>query len=207
MKPRSKLALAVLFGGIFSTTSAQATVIKFSFTGEVTQVNSGVISDATTVGDAITGMASYDTSVAENAPGDPTFSQYANATTMSLTLNGQTWSFGSGFAQVVDRMAPRMDTDFFNIGDQFASGPILAGSLSLLLRSPNTVLTSDALPTASQMLNMFGGGDDTANLTVIANDVLNFRLTSGTLIPEPGTLAIFGLGLAGLGLAGRRKAA
>ena len=51
-------------------------------------------------------------------------------------------------------------------------------SLTNLVAAPTTVLTSDVLPTENRIPSIFGNGDDTANLSVVANDILNFRITS-----------------------------
>lgn len=44
-----------------------------------------------------------------------------------------------------------------------------------------------------------------ANGTCIRGGMANFAIDDISTIPEPGSLALFGLGLAGLGLAGRRR--
>lgn len=93
--------------------------------------------------------------------------------------------------------------------NEFAWIDYTPGTLNVFLSSTNAKPLS---PVLSNSINIFGivgaqefvgfsAGTGAASGT---NDILNFSLTSAPTVPEPGTSLLFGLGLAGLGLAGNR---
>ena len=119
-----------------------------------------------------------------------------------------------------DRLQVRLSTNGASTG--VGTLPTDLGDFTTLLLDINPTLIASGYPNTwtqfSATLSGFGsatgrfafryfvndGGPIAANSDYIGIDTVTF--TGGTSVPEPGTLALFGLGLAGLSLSRRRKA-
>ncbi len=203
-KMRLTLSFAMLLGLLVSAAPSGAVVIGYAFNGTVS--NSGV--PGVSAGDTASGVFTYDTAVVDSDLGNNSLGRFLSGTTMSMTINGMTWSLGNGVGIVQDRTAPDVNPDTFFLGDNEITGPGAVSGVSTLgiqFVAPNTLFGSDSLPSISELLAMLGDGDDTATLALIGNEVLSVDIRSVRIVPEPGALALFGLGLAGIGFVRRRK--
>ena len=218
MKRLSTLAVAVV-ALLIAPIQANATIISYEFTGEVRLIptgifapyylesSSGIFSYDTsweTVGMVPSGSGERETYVADNqnwsfslSVGDFTFdSSPKNSTSQpNLTVQDNGTFSDPIFNQVWDQFS-------YNYTDQNFSWQI---SLSEYLIQPEIpdVFRSTDIP-VELMLDDFN-----APLVVLSVGGSRLRLELDSLtpvaVPEPGTLALFGIGLAGMGLSRRRK--
>ena len=90
------------------------------------------------------------------------------------------------------------------LGDLFWSNDptaTIAGITNFTSNGAVTGMEADDISVAANALTIDYGGSIWRNGAVISFDLVNTH----SALPEPGTLALFGLGLAGLGFAARRK--
>ena len=227
----SALALATV-------TSANATVIRFDFTGTVTASEIG-----DPVGNSIAGWLQYDTAIS---------STFANSTTGRLTYfatgprplviagqwavaGGSSASVGDGeyFSQRIEIwQRPGFDQYILNASDQTSesdqSNLQRIGLNILQFASPSGIFDPPGNFAFDQHVNWFNPGAAYDTYIRTADGGTSFALLTMTIsvegeaqacqearaglcdalaahIPEPGTLALLGVGLGGLAVASRRK--
>ena len=199
------IALAVLV-----STSADAQLVKFKFTGEVDDVGAGLSSEFT-VGDTLSGTYTTDLSTLDSN-GSPTEGSYDNPfTQLDVT-------FSSGYAVSLNTSSGLKDTmivndDPLDIYSVLASvnGPAVSTNtparftINLLAGSgPSSFITSDALPAIAPDLSLADFRDGTLSFGSNFDPRVSFQVTSLTTIPEPSTLLLVGMGAIGLAWMRRR---
>ena len=212
-----------LFGALLAAylTTASADPLTFAFTGQVEFVDPG-LSSAAAVGDTVSGSFTFDTSVPDALPADPTLGFYLSPGGYSVAV-GSFSSAGSG--------------PFIVTFNDFPTGPLLRDQYSVTLGSQGQIvngnayerfvfdlmdvelapavpmtLTTDALPTAPLLFDaldlksfFFAFLSPTRGEVHIQGSLTS--LTQLSTVPEPATMALFGIALAGLRFSRRKRSA
>ena len=189
------LAVAVLGMAAFGT-PASATLLTFNFSGTVIENSAGLLFAGKSVGDTYSGSFTVD---------HPPTASYSGA-------GVEVYDYGftlqiEGFVATVFQVEYSYDNPSVPDGIEifFNSGG------ALTLRSSADIFTSAAFPTSFD----FSDFDDIAWVNLADPSGLSPNIDRGSIAPsgetvalaEPGALAVLCLGLAGLGLARRNRAA
>jgi hypothetical protein len=209
--------LALLAAGM-----VHAAPVKYYFGGQLAYVEPS-LSPAFAIGNEFNGTFTYESTTADSALGDPNRGFYGPGPAFAVTVNSLHFSIaggGSGSAYV------------FN--DYFGSDEFGAGSVGAVTTGPNingffpdifyvrlgdsthSEFSSDALPSTELDLALFDSSHfelgfvnyDTSTDAKISGALSYLSLTNPnatTSIPEPGNLALLGLGLAALRVSIKRN--
>jgi len=203
------LAISALVTALALTAApTQAAPITYAYQG-VVDTSSGGAAFSAFIGQTATMEYTFDdTSLDANS--DPNVGSYA-LSSISLTIGSNVWSLAGGSNGIAD-----VGSDVYEVTIGSAvlfPGPTVGGASATFafmtfIDSTATALSSDNLPTTqpdpadfnSTTIGLDFGG--TGNLRV--NGLITI---ADTEVPEPGSLIIFGFGLAGLGYIRRRRTA
>jgi hypothetical protein len=147
-------------------------------------------------------------------------------TSASAIINGVEYGLATsgGYAQLQDQVGfvpPRDRASFVVGGLNIAVGGVTISALVLNLEGPDSIFSSSTWPTLLNVSDfsitqfgsvVFSGGTCPSTCSVSAGfdpynnfPSLNNVSVSAVSVPEPGTLALLGIGLFGMGLARRKK--
>jgi hypothetical protein len=181
----------VLLIAVFTTGAANAIPVKFNYTGSITNVNGAALQGLISVGDTATieVIADNGSSSLLSQTWDvfDTITATFSAGSYVLTHSDDWWPGGNGF--VTDGTGNLILSQWYGISidltafDSFGAG----GDLN-----NGTGYASNG--------DFFGYGPDLGTVSSWSDP------TFVTNVPEPATLALMGLGLAGLGFSRRKKA-
>lgn len=196
---------------------AQAAPVTYYFGGQLSYVDSN-LSPTLAVGNGFSGSFTYESTAVDGLPGDPNRGAYAPGPAFTVTINSLPFSIaGGGSGSVMVQQLNGNDIFSVGSGDAPTAGPSINGYVASgfsLMMSDSTGLAfdSDALPSSELNFALF----DNSNFELLfindQNPLPQFifgRLTylsltdpnATTSIPEPGSLVLLIIGLAGLGLA------
>jgi len=195
-------ASVLLWAGI-GVTPATAMTIQYSFTGTVNQVAPRLSSAFSTSpsSSAMSGLMTV-TTTDTNTP-NATIGSYA-ITSFSLKIEGYTATMGTT-GNVEIRNGPP-GNDWYTVTVDAPNGPIVNALaprvFEIQLRGPNSIFTSDALPTSSPSITsftnrnlwrlVFGSGNNRTVSGVI------MAVTAVTVVPLPPSVILFGAALVAL---------
>lgn len=209
-------SIVILLVSLSLISAAEATIIRVDFSGTI----GSAPTDTGFTGRSATGFIQYDTTLATDAnTGTNTQGIFIDAiTAASFTLDlSYTVFLGGGANKIV--VNNNAAGDSITLSGPVAGPDLVTASstsipfaMRLDLGGSASVLASDALPfdfspitTSRELQISFNGG---GKLVSALMDTVSFSVVNtDSVLPEPGTLALFGLGLAGLSFARRKVVA
>ncbi len=215
---RKKLVL--LFIVLVFSSSASVMALTIGFTGNVYSVGLGISGDGVSVGDIITGQFTYDAAVLDPIC-DTDYGSYYEAQKFDIMFSsGFFYSSLSTTAGVQnDRQNgwATLPADGMTVRSDIASGDTLNGknvtAFQFGLRRENIsghLWSDEYLPDADDW-----AGVSLADINApdwhwmefdhMLDSQIRWEITSFTVSPEPGTMVLLGIGLAGLAGIRRRK--
>lgn len=208
--------LALLLGALASPASALSLV--YTWSGTITSVDPAIAAESPpfAVGDPFSASAVIDASTTGLTTSNPDQLNYTPVTSVSLILNGTYTIQGSPFSSSLSVVHGSSGPDEFRAtGSGLFGAPDLGvwhtSTFQLFLSSgTGSVLANNALPTSLDINDwqLTSMNVTFADLTTMASPVAVRGTISGVgvTVPEPGPLALLVSGLAGLAVAGRRRA-
>lgn len=202
--------LCALTLGCFGATQAQAELVTYTFTGEVSLVDAGIASEFS-VGEAVTGTYTFE-STTPDSDGSANIGSYLNAVTaFSANIGGDYPITLDNSSEIRVRNNNPNDSYSVDITDPMAAtvNGLDLSLFSIFVSDPDaTVFASDALPVTLPELSEF---ETVLNVSFFTDggsaplEELNFRLTLLQEIPEPSSVALAAFTLTGLALTVRQR--
>ena len=205
--------------GLLVPAASEAAIVTFNVAGEITDVqdpNGYISSTGIAAGTLFSGFFSYDSDTAGLYSPNAWYTSYGSLAPSQYTIDSQYGITSIATFVTVKNDAP--DDPFpdelvsYIFGVSFGFPTNLGSNLAYVSFSDQdgTALSSTAVPT-SLLLSEFETATFTFQLAVPGADSVTIlgQVTALTVtterIPEPATLALFGLGLAGFGAMRRKK--
>ncbi len=201
---------------------AQAAPVTYYFGGQLSWVDPN-LSPTLAIGDGFSGSFNYESTTVDSLPSDPSRGSYGPGPAFTVTINSLPFSIVGGGTGSVAVYNDYFGIDRLSAGSD-AAGPSINGYspevFEINLQDPTqSTFSSDALPASELDLALFGTSNFALSffnfdplplfpIAEIAGPLSYLSLTDPnaiTSIPEPGSLALFGLGLAGLGASIKRS--
>jgi PEP-CTERM motif len=211
----ARTSLVVLLCLLPAATQASSITLKFEGTVTGVQDPFGLVGARVTRGDPVHGSIRYDTATPDFYPTDPTRGTYFSPGWLRININGLGFHSSGVQVDVLNMFQP--NTNLFQAlvccsAGEFGNPTEWPGSLPLFpfyrmllflaeTMPPYSLLSSDALPVSLDLAAAdLIVGDVTSGTSDTTMYQIQFGLTGLEPIPEPGTLALVGAGLA-VGLA------
>ncbi|NKB22617.1 MAG: PEP-CTERM sorting domain-containing protein [Alphaproteobacteria bacterium] len=234
---RASIGAAIVGATFLLGSGASAAVITYNWTGSIKNIGGGGGGLPTlSVGQAITGSFSYDTTASQTSSGSGTGTSTANYTgidsgsSINFTVGGYTGSANIGDAGLV--FDPRFYVTHNTLPSGFdrirfhapsvnstTVGGVAASEFQLQLTdSSNAVFANSAPPLSldladfdsTALVSNFDGitiSFDNGSQMFASVETLTLDSGGGGPVPEPGALIVFGFGLAGIAAIRRRREA
>ena len=203
-----KIALATLLVGLMSISSAKAFLIEIVadndfaiFSGNSTSINHLLYQNDVLWTDQISSISSLDFNL---AAGDDKFYVLGMGAGLEENISGE-------FNGVnITGLSVSMSSDISSMLTSYVAADVESGAFNVILAEVQTAIASSSTTWGSTETNssqiVIDQSGFVNGFTFSANSARLFSFDAADVnVPEPSILALFGLGVAGLGFARRRK--
>lgn len=212
---RSRIVLRLLICGIVWSVVPAASMaigipdITFRFTGVITEVDTPLTTEFS-VGESVVGQYTFDPNTVDSLPSDPAQGRYVDTITAFTAIFGGDYTVTLGSTNKI-LVGNGSLNDSYSVFLDYPTAPDVAGlNLSnlqfVLIDTSATGFASDAIPLTPPDPAQFNEGwSCSIYYDEPLNQVMNFQLTSLTLVPEPATLVMTAIGFMCVACCRRRR--